>query len=122
MPNYWVVGATIEDQDHHEAFVRRGHWFMVNEKPEETAKRVQIAVGDRIAIKRIIGHAAPEIEIRCLGIVRDNDLGEARVYVDWVLPNLQRRVPSRGCGSSVTAGEPMRQVRPSKSHSTGPRQ
>lgn len=101
MPNYWVVGATIGGQDQHEVFVRRGHWFMVNERPEETEKRNQITTGDRIAIKRMIGHAAPDIEIRSLGVVTDNDLEEQRVYVQWVVPRLQRRVPSHGAYATI---------------------
>ncbi len=101
MRQYWVVGATIEGRDQHEAFVRRGHWFMVNEEPGETEKRRQIAAGDRIAIKRMIGQGEADIEVRALGIVTESDVEEARVYVQWVATNLQRRVPSHGCYATI---------------------
>ncbi len=58
MRQYWVVGATMDGRDHYESFVRRGHWFMVNEKPAETEMRRKIAPGDRIAIKRMIGRGS----------------------------------------------------------------
>jgi hypothetical protein len=102
MPNYWIVGATLAGQDEHEVFVRRGHWFMINEKPAETAKRKRIKPGDRIAIKRMVGGAgSPIIEIRALGIVTENDLNDSRVYVNWVVSGLQRAVPSRGCYATI---------------------
>jgi hypothetical protein len=101
MPNYWLVGATIEGENHLDAFLRRGHWYMVNEKPHETEKRKQIMSGDRIAIKRMIGPGMPDIEIRALGIVMENDLDEECVYVNWVVKELQRRVSSQGAYATI---------------------
>ncbi|HKB41228.1 MAG TPA: hypothetical protein VKD72_32680 [Gemmataceae bacterium] len=101
MPNYWIVGATIGGQNYLEAFVRRGHWYMINEKPHEKEKREQIKPGDRIAIKRMTGPAQPEIEIRALGIVTENDLEEECVYVNWVVSGLERRVPSQGAYATI---------------------
>jgi hypothetical protein len=101
VPNYWVVGATIGGVDQHEVFVRRGYWLMVNEKPEETARRVQIAPGDRIAIKRMLGQGSASIEVRAIGIVTESDHADARVYVNWVASGLQRQVPARGCFATI---------------------
>jgi len=61
----------------------------------------QIKKGDRIAVKRMLGRGAREIEIRALGLVTDVDKDEWRVYVNWLLVDLKRRVPLHGCGGSI---------------------
>lgn len=105
MANYWIVGATwggVDDQ--YEKFVTRGHWYLGyedHEQPGMADLRDRIVSGDRIAIKRMLGKGATEIEIRALGIVKDYDPSTKYVYVDWVLTNLKRKVPSRGNYSSI---------------------
>lgn len=101
MTQYWLVGATIGGESHLEEFVRRGYWYMRNEKPHETEKREQIRAGDRIAIKRMIGVGSPNIGIRALGVVTENDLDERRVYVRWVVAELAREVPSQGAYATI---------------------
>jgi len=87
--------------------IRRGCWYCwdpwYNMKiPAEVENRFpQVQVGDRIAVKRMLGQGATEIEIRALGIVTDVDQEEWRIYVRWVMNNLNRRVSLHGCAGSI---------------------
>jgi len=106
--HYWVVGAMFGGSDDNlPRFLRRGYWYCWDprdntEVPPVVANRFpRINVGDRIAVKRLLGAGATEIEIRALGIITDADLAEWRVYVDWVVPDLSRRVPMHGCAGSL---------------------
>jgi len=107
MTQYWVVGAMwggYDDQS--DVFLRRGYWFLGyddSDQPDQAARRAQIQPGDRIAIKRMLGQGSPNIEIRAIGIVREIDTDDNRVYVDWVLDlrNENRIVNSKGCYKSV---------------------
>jgi hypothetical protein len=105
MENYWVVGAMWGgDNDQYDVFIRRGYWCLGwddSEQPAQAARRDQIQPGDRIAIKRMLGRGAPNIEIRALGVVTDVDHEDGRVYVRWVLPGLQRQVSGNGCFQSI---------------------
>lgn len=107
MPNYWVVGAMWGGHnDQSEIFIRRGYWFLGwtdEDQPVQAARRDQIQPGDRIAIKRMLGQGATNIEIRALGIVTEVDQADKdkRVYVRWVLSDLTRQVPARGCFQSI---------------------
>jgi hypothetical protein len=101
--------------DMYETFVKRGYWDYGypdpythgfpehaqydKEHPREAALRNQIRKGDRIAIKAMLGQGAKEIRIRAIGIVKDNDQLEGRVYVNWLLKekDMERKVPARGC-------------------------
>jgi hypothetical protein len=116
-PQYWVVGAMLAGDasgDMYDTFVKRGYWEYGfpdpythgfpdhaqydKEHPDQAALRNQIREGDRIAIKAMLGRGATEIRIRAIGIVKDNDHDEGRVYVDWLLtePEMKRKVPARG--------------------------
>lgn len=105
MPNYWVVGAMWGGHDDQsEIFVRRGYWFLGwtdEEQPAQAALRNQILPGDRIAIKKMLGQGSPNIEIRALGVVREIDSDDHRVYIHWAATGLGREVPSRGCFASI---------------------
>jgi hypothetical protein len=105
MSNYWVVGATWgSDNDQTETFLRRGYWqlgYDDEDAPDQAARRDQIQAEDRIAIKRMLGQGSSDVEIRALGIVKEIDHSDKRVYVDWILTNLNRIVPSKGCYKSV---------------------
>jgi hypothetical protein len=41
------------------------------------------------------------IEIRALGIVKEIDPEDKRVYIHWAASGLQRQVPSKGCFASI---------------------
>lgn len=105
MANYWVVGAMLGgSDDQYEIFMRRGYWFMgwsAEEQPAQVALRDQIKPGDRIAIKKMLGKGATEIEIRALGVVTELDSGDKKVYVDWLIKDLKRKVPSGGVFKSI---------------------
>jgi hypothetical protein len=45
--------------------------------------------------------ASPDIEIRAIGIVKEVDAEDKRVYVDWLLMGLKRFVPGNGCFASI---------------------
>ena len=63
----------------------------------------KIKLGDRIAVKKsLIGDGM--IAVRAIGIVKDVDLSEWRVYVDWVLKEKDignRLVPISGWTASI---------------------
>ena len=105
MPNYWVVGAMWGGrEDQLEVFVRRGYWFLGYDdadQPAQAARRDQIEPGDRIAIKRMLGQGSPNVEIRALGIVKEIDPEDKRVYVHWAVSDLARAVPAKGCFQSI---------------------
>jgi hypothetical protein len=57
--------------------------------------------GDRIAVKRMLGKGSPNIAIRALGIIREIDPIDHRVYVEWLVKDLSRQVPSKGAYKSI---------------------
>jgi hypothetical protein len=105
MTNYWVVGAMWSGhEDQAELFCRRGYWWLGwtdQEQPTQAALRDQIKPGDRIAIKKMIGKASPNVMIRAIGVVKEVDKDDKRVYVHWAATDLNREVPSRGCFASI---------------------
>lgn len=105
MGNYWVVGAMWGGHDdQYEKFVRRGYWFLGwsnEQQPAQAQLRNQIKPGDRIAIKKKLGQGERDIQIRAIGVVQEVDPDDKRVYVNWLLTGLDRRVPSRGFFSSI---------------------
>jgi hypothetical protein len=102
---YWVVGATWgSENDQTELFLRRGYWQLGwddEDAPDQANRRDQIKVDDRIAIKRMLGQGAIEIEIRAIGVVIDIDGDDKTIYIKWILTNLKRRVLSKGCFKSI---------------------
>lgn len=52
-------------------------------------------------LKRMLGQCSPNIEIRALGIVKEIDPEDKRVYIHWAVSGLQRQMPSKGCFSSI---------------------
>lgn len=91
-------------EDQSEKFIRRGYWFLGwddSDQPTQARLRDQIKPGDRIAIKRMLGQGSPNISIRALGVVKEIDEDDKRVYVDWFIKGLEREVPSRGCFKSI---------------------
>ncbi len=105
---YWVVGAMFSGSDDQlSSFSLRGYWYCWDpsrnaEIPSAVKSRfLQIRAKDRIAVKRLLGVGSAEIEVRALGIVKDVDQVEWRVYVDWIVPSMARRVPHHGCAASL---------------------
>jgi hypothetical protein len=107
-PQYWVVGAMFGGkEDQLESFVRRGYWYCWDPRvnPEIPAAIEdlfpRIRVGDRLAVKKMLGRGSQSIQVRALGIVTDVDATEWRVYVNWLVEGLTREVPIRGCMGSL---------------------
>ncbi len=101
---YWVVGATRGEDDMRETFIDRGYWQMGysdGEKPNLAALRAQMQENDRIAIKSMLGQGSPEIRIRAIGIIREVDGADGRVYVNWLRKGMNRIVPSKGCYGTI---------------------
>ncbi len=104
MNNYWIVGAMWGEDDQEEKFIRRGYWLLGwkdEEQPAQAALRNKIKSGDRIAIKRMLGRGSSDIEIRALGIVQEVDEEDNRIYVNWLIKGLRRKVPSKGAYKSI---------------------
>ncbi len=116
MKQYWVVGAMWGGTDDVlDQFIRRGYWYCWDIGEESDATNTtgnsvatqrerfrQIKRGDRIAVKRMLGQGAQDMEVRALGIVRDVDFKEWRVYVRWVTrKGFKHAVPLHGCTAAV---------------------
>lgn len=108
--NYWVVGAMWDGQDDQsEKFIRRGYWYLGwpdEEQPPQAKRRDQMQPCDRIAIKKMLGQGAKQIEIRALGIITEietgkNDHNRVHVYVNWLVDDLKRKVDSNGCFAAI---------------------
>lgn len=105
MKKYWIVGAMLGGcDDQSDVFIRRGYWFLGwddEKQPAQAALRDQIQPDDRIAIKRMLGQGSSNIEIRAIGIVKEIDHEDKRIYIHWAASGLQRQVPSKGCFASI---------------------
>ena len=100
--NYYVVGANWSGEKKYKDFYLHGYWKMGysdKEKPKLAKVRDGIHPGDRIAVKSMEGHAASTILIHALGIVKE--VPEGRVYIDWLITDLNRHVDSHGCFSTI---------------------
>ena len=87
-------------------FLKGGYWYLGYASEDDALqnqRRDQMRVGDRLAVKKMLGQGASEIEIRALGLIKhiDDEDGYRRVYVDWVAESLARRVEAKGCFASV---------------------
>ena len=106
MCNYWLLGADWSGEDKKKQFFSRGYWKMGytdEDKPSLARKRDRIVRGDRVAIKRRTGDASKPIIIQALGFVKDVE--EGRVYIDWLLTDLEREVPSKSLFGHLRSGE-----------------
>ncbi|MGD9728655.1 MAG: hypothetical protein AB7G68_20850 [Nitrospiraceae bacterium] len=102
-PQYWLVGANWEGDDHAEAFFRRGYWelgYSDQQQPDMGRQRDSIMVGDRIAVKSMRGRGANTITIKGIGVVKEV-ASDKRVYIDWRLQGMNREVPAHGCFASI---------------------
>jgi len=107
-PQYWIVGAMFGGcEDMLPEFLRRGYWYCWDPKfnqaiPATVAELFpKIQVGDRLAVKKMLGQGSSSIEIRALGIVTDIDAGEWRIYVNWLVTDLHREVPIKNFMGSL---------------------
>lgn len=115
-PNYWVVGAMWGGSENVlSVFLTRGYWYcwdigenfiseseVGNSVSTQRERFKQIKIGDRLAVKKMLGRGATEIEVRALGIVRDIDQKEWRIYVNWLTEHdFSRRVAIKGCAASI---------------------
>ncbi len=94
-------------------FLRRGYWYCWEPTNEDVSDRVlgmqklfkDIKKDDCIAVKKLrIRKGEPgQIEILALGIVKEVDMDEWRVYVDWKVEfkSEERLVPSGGAAASL---------------------
>ena len=105
MVSYWVVGAMFGGHDDQlEKFLSRGYWklgWADADQPKMSELRDQMKPGDRIAIKRMLGQASPNISIHALGIINEIDSEDKRVYVDWLVKGVKKTVPSHGSYASI---------------------
>ncbi len=100
---YWVVGANWSGEDQARAFYRRGYWelgWSDEQQPQMASLRDQMKAGDRIAIKSMRGQGSSTITIKGLGIIKELD-ENGRVYVNWIIKDLNREVPAHGCFASI---------------------
>jgi len=113
---YWVVGATWGGHDDVlPQFIKRGYWYcwdanqfngedtgIGNSIKNQQERFKQVKEGDRIAVKRLLGMGAPDMSILAIGVVKDVDIKEWRIYVDWVMTDIKdRHVPLKGCAASI---------------------
>ncbi len=114
---YWIAGATWNggNKDVLPDFIRRGYWYCWdinkfknkessagNSIKQQQERFTKIKIDDRIAIKRLKGKGADKMSILAIGVVKDIDISEWRVYVDWILTDIQdRNVPLAGCISAI---------------------
>lgn len=102
MTNYWIVGATWNGDDQKNKFFKLGFWQMGwddGDKKTLATKRNKIKEGDRIAIKTMNGRGQKTITIHAIGIVKGNDAG--KIYIDWILMDMNRKVDSKGCYGTI---------------------
>ena len=85
MAKYWVVGAMYGgNNDQAPKFIRRGYWVLGwsdADAPDQAKRRDQISVGDRIAIKRMMGQGSTEIRVTALGVVTEVDVVPQRLLL-----------------------------------------
>lgn len=99
---YWLVGANWDGNKQNESFYRRGYWEMGyddEDKPRFAKMRDSMQAGDRIAIKSMDGKGASTISIIALGIVKE--VFQGRVYIDWIVTDIDRQVDSKGCFKTI---------------------
>jgi len=100
--HYWLVGANWSGDDQADAFYRRGYWELGwndNDQPGMAQMRDSIQEKDRIAIKAMRGQGAKTITIKALGIVKE--VVDKRVYITWLITDLNREVSAKGCFSAI---------------------
>lgn len=102
---YWLVGAAWGGTKHQdEAWLQKGIWMLGWENGHQSERAAQIAEGDRIAIKRMLGKGQTGLRIMHVGIVRGviQEANRAICTVNWAATHLDRMIAqSKGCFQSV---------------------
>jgi hypothetical protein len=103
---FWIVGATLHGNDSSKVFLDRGYWQLgTNSKPKRDILYMErfnkIKSGDRIAIKSLSGKGSGTMKIKAIGIIKDVVSVERRVYVKWVVMDVERKVDWNGCMDAV---------------------
>ena len=100
--NYWCVGAAYNGTDHQDMkWVSQGIWRLGwdysgdHNAQDQINLTNQIKVGDRIAIKRMLGGNRIGIRVLHIGIVKgvlsDPENDKSPLFsVDWLITNLDR--------------------------------
>lgn len=105
MPNYWLVGAMWGGQDdQYNDFVERGYWELGwddSDKPKMTERRTNIEIGDRVAIKKMLGQGSSEIEIRAIGIVSGKSASGRVLFIEWIASEMHRKVDCKNALGSI---------------------
>jgi len=100
--HYWLVGANWDGNDQADAFFRRGYWELGwddLEQPKMAQQRDSMSPGGRVAIKSMRGKGAKTITIKGLGVVKE--VADKRVYINWLIKNMDREAPVRGCLAAI---------------------
>ncbi len=106
MSNYWIVDATIENgqSDQADMFIRRGYWHLGlrdESRPLQAKLRDKIKPGDGIAIKKMLGQGSPYSVIRALGVVKEVDKQDKKIYINWLELKKGKEIPSGIAGKSI---------------------
>jgi len=108
-PQYWVVGATLSGASAVvKPFVRRGYWQLGNNSKAKTDilymdRLSKINVGDRIALKSLVGKGSALIKVHAIGVVEEVVISERRVYVHWKSTEMARDVDMNGCIDAINS-------------------
>jgi hypothetical protein len=104
-PNYWLVGAMWgSGNDQYDLFIRRNYWkvgYDDEDQPLFAQKRDLMKNGDRIAIKKMLGQGAGEIQIRAIGVIKEIDPDDGTIYINWLLADLNRKAYAKGCFKTI---------------------
>lgn len=104
--NHWLVGAMEHGSvDHTDEFVEGDYWQSFTpedcETPAERRLWAEAKPGDRIGIKRRLGHSGQPIVVTTTGTVRLVGRAAKRVLVDWTELGMENFAESKGCMSTV---------------------
>ena len=105
---YWIVGATLSGLSAVKTFVRRGYWELgASSKPKRDALYMErlskVKVGDRIALKSLVGKGSALIKVHAIGVVEEVIISERRVYVHWKSTEMARDVDMNGCMDAINS-------------------
>ncbi len=105
MPKYWLVGAMWGGrEDQYDDFVDNGYWELGwddSDKPIMTERRTNIEIGDRVAIKKMLGQGSNEIEIRAIGKVTRKSASGRVLFIKWTVTNMHRKVECKNALGSI---------------------
>lgn len=104
MTNYWIVGATVCNQDLSDYFIKHGFWFADKDTAQPEIAKIQ--KGDRIAIKKMRGSGATTVDIKVIGVVSDigvfDSMDFRMVFVNWIdLRGEERQAPFSGWAGTI---------------------